>query len=365
MLPKSRIVNLPVYQPGKPAEEVKKELGLEEVIKLASNENPYGCSPRVRAAIEAELANITQYPDGSSAELTEVLAQHLGVSREQIIFGCGSDEVIALICRAFLLPGDETVMADQTFSVYDTNSRIEGATIIEVPLQDGTHDLEGMLAKVGEKTKIVWICNPNNPTGTIVTDDALRSFLDRVPAHVLVVLDEAYAEYVTDASYTDGISLLGKYSNVIVLRTFSKIYGLASLRIGYGVGQPEVIQLINRVREPFNTSRFGQAAAKASIADLDFVKECRDKNAEGIRYLSAEFDRLGLAYFPAHGNFMLVQVNRPGGEVFQELMKLGIIIRSGFGKYPDYIRVTVGTKEQNVKFIAALEQVLKKDQVQV
>lgn len=365
MLPKSRIVNLPVYQPGKPAEEVKKEMGLEEVIKLASNENPYGCSPRVREAIEAEFTNITQYPDGSSAELTGELAAFLGVKQEQIIFGCGSDEVIALICRAFLLPGDETVMADQTFSVYNTNSQIEGAVIVEVPLKDGTHDLDAMLAKVSEKTKIVWICNPNNPTGTIVSDDALTSFLDRIPSHVLVVLDEAYAEYVTDSSYTDGISLLGKYSNVIVLRTFSKIYGLASLRIGFGVGQPEVIQLINRVREPFNTSRFGQAAAKAAIADQAFVKECRDNNYSGLEYLSAEFDRLGLAYFPAHGNFILVQVKEPGAEVFQDLMKLGIIIRAGFNKYPDYIRVTVGTPEQNAKFIAALEQVLSKRKAQV
>ncbi|MNJ43071.1 Histidinol-phosphate aminotransferase [compost metagenome] len=256
-------------------------------------------------------------------------------------------------------------MADQTFSVYNTNSQIEGAVIVEVPLKDGTHDLDAMLAKVSEKTKIVWICNPNNPTGTIVSDDALTSFLDRIPSHVLVVLDEAYAEYVTDSSYTDGISLLGKYSNVIVLRTFSKIYGLASLRIGFGVGQPEVIQLINRVREPFNTSRFGQAAAKAAIADQAFVKECRDNNYRNLQYLSAEFDRLGLAYFPAHGNFILVQVKEPGAEVFQDLMKLGIIIRAGFNKYPDYIRVTVGTPEQNAKFIAALEQVLSKRKAQV
>ncbi|MDN4067507.1 histidinol-phosphate transaminase [Paenibacillus vini] len=358
MLPKPQIVNLPVYQPGKPIEEVKRELGLEEVIKLASNENPYGCSPKARAAIETELSNLSLYPDGSAAELTEVLAGHHGVNRDQIIFGCGSDEIIALITRAFFLPGDETIMADSTFSVYKSNADIEGAVSLEVPLQNGTHDLQAMLGEIGEKTKAVWICNPNNPTGTIVSNAELISFLDQVPANVLVVLDEAYAEYVTDPDYSNGIKLLSQYPNLIVLRTFSKIYGLASLRIGYGVGQPNVIKLINQVREPFNTSRIGQAAAKASVTDHAFVSECREKNREGIEYLYKQFDRMQLSYFPAHGNFIMVDVKSPAVEMFQSLLKLGIIVRSGFGKYPNHIRVTVGSAEQNAKFIAALEQVL-------
>lgn len=365
MLPKPQIVNLPVYQPGKPIEEVKRELGLEEVIKLASNENPFGCSPRVRAAIERELANISLYPDGSAAELTEALAGRLGVKREQIIFGCGSDEIIALIARAFFLPGDETVMADQTFSVYKSNADIEGAASIEVPLRDGTHDLEAMLGSIGSRTKVVWICNPNNPTGTIVPNDELVSFLDRVPGHVLVVLDEAYAEYVTDAAYSDGIALLDKYPNLVVLRTFSKIYGLASLRIGYGVGQSGVIKLINQVREPFNTSRIGQAAAKAALADQEFVSDCRTKNRQGIDYLYGEFERLELPFFPAHGNFIMVDVKRPAVEMFQALLQLGIIVRAGFPKYPNYVRVTVGSAEQNAKFVAALEQVLGKPAARV
>ncbi|WP_059052531.1 histidinol-phosphate transaminase [Paenibacillus senegalimassiliensis] len=365
MLPKPQIVNLPVYQPGKPIEEVKKELGLEEVIKLASNENPFGSSPEVQAAITQELANVSLYPDGSAAELTELLASQLGVAKEQIIFGCGSDEIIALIARAFFLPGDENVMADQTFSVYKSNADIEGAVSIEVPLKEGTHDLEAIQAAIGAKTKVVWICNPNNPTGTIVTRGELQSFLDRVPEHVLVVLDEAYAEYVTDVDYPSGISLLSKYPNLVVLRTFSKIYGLASLRIGYGVGQASVIKLINQVREPFNTSRFGQAAAKAALRDQQFVEECRSKNREGIAYLYQEFDRLGLSYFPAHGNFIMVDVQRPASEMFQALLKLGIIIRGGFGKYPTYVRVTVGSAEQNAKFVTALEQVLGKPAARV
>lgn len=365
MLPKPQIVGLPVYQPGKPIEEVKKELGLEDVIKLASNENPFGCSPGVRAAIEQEFMNISLYPDGSAAELTEAVAKHLGVNREQIIFGCGSDEIIALIARAFFLPGDETVMADQTFSVYKSNADIEGAVSIEVPLKDGTHDLEAMLARIGTKTKIVWVCNPNNPTGTIVPHEQLISFLDQVPGHVLIVLDEAYAEYVTDASYSDGIGLLEKYPNLVVLRTFSKIYGLASLRIGYGVGQPAVIKLINQVREPFNTSRIGQAAAKAALADQEYVRDCREKNRSGIQYLYEQFDRLGLSYFPAHGNFIMVDVKRSAADMFQSLLKLGIIIRAGFSKYPNSIRATVGSAEQNAKFVDALEQVLNKSAAEV
>lgn len=358
MQPKPQIVNLPVYQPGKPIEEVKRELGLDEVIKLASNENPYGASPKAKEAIQQELSQISIYPDGSAAELTEVLSGHLGVNRDQIIFGCGSDEVIALITRAFLLPGEENIMADQTFSVYKSNADIEGAVSIEVPLLEGTHDLDSMLKAVNDRTKIIWICNPNNPTGTMVSQSAIVNFLNKVPERVLVVLDEAYAEFVTDPSYPDGLSLLSKYPNLMILRTFSKIYGLASLRIGYGVGHPSVVKLINQVREPFNTSRLAQAAAKAAITDHEFIEACRTKNRSGVEYLTSEFDRLGLEYFPAHGNFILVNVKKSGREVFQSLLKIGVIIRAGFDKYPEYIRVSVGTPDENTKFIAALEKVL-------
>lgn len=365
MKPKSQIVNIPVYEPGKPIEEVKRELGLSEVIKLASNENPYGASPRVKEAVLAELDNISLYPDGGAVELTAEVARFLGVEPGQIIFGCGSDEVIALICRAFLVSGDETIMADQTFSVYKSNADIEGAVSIEVPLVDGKHDLEAMLAKLSSKTKIVWICNPNNPTGTILSETELTGFLDQVPSDVMVVLDEAYFEYVTDLSYPDGSKLLSQYPNLVVLRTFSKIYGMASLRIGYGVAQPEVIQLINRVREPFNTTRAAQAAAKAALGDQEYVANCRIANAEGIKQLQAKFDRLGLDYFPAHGNFIMVNVRKPAVEMFQSLLQKGIIVRAGFGKYPNHVRVTVGSEEQNKAFIHALEQVLSEDKAQV
>jgi histidinol-phosphate aminotransferase len=363
MRPKPHIVDLPVYQPGKPIEEVKRELGLDEVIKLASNENPYGSSSLVAEAIQAELSQLSLYPDGSSAELTTVLGEHLGVERNQIIFGCGSDEVIALITRAFILPQDESIMADQTFSVYKTNVDIEGGISIEVPLKDGVHDLDAMLAAVTDHTKIIWICNPNNPTGTIVEHDNLISFLNQVPSHVLVVLDEAYCEFVTDENYSDGISLLNQYPNLVALRTFSKIYGLASLRIGYAVASAQTITYINQVREPFNTSRIAQAAAKAALTDYDFVEACRTKNQQGIEYLCGQFDELGLSYFPANGNFIFVNIESSGLEMFQSLLKQGIIIRAGFGKYPNYIRVSVGTPEQNEKFITALKLALAHAQI--
>ncbi|MGG3282409.1 histidinol-phosphate transaminase [Paenibacillus solani] len=358
MKPKAQIVNLPVYQPGKPIEEVKKELGLDVVIKLASNENPYGCSPQATEAITAELGALSLYPDGSAAELTAALAEKLGIERSQIIFGCGSDEIIALIIRAFLEPGDETIMADQTFSVYKTNADIEGAVSIEIPLVDGKHDLQAMAKAVTDKTKIIWVCNPNNPTGTIVSESELVSFLDEVPARTMVVLDEAYYEYVTDAAYPDSIKLMERYPNLVILRTFSKIYGLAALRIGYGIGQQEVISLINRVREPFNTGRLAQVAAMAALKDQEFIATCRRLNAEGITYIQREFDRLGLSYFPANGNFIMVDVKKPGAEVFNSLLRKGIIVRPGFAVYPNYIRVTVGSEEQNKAFIGALEQVL-------
>jgi histidinol-phosphate aminotransferase len=363
--PKSNIVHLPVYQPGKPIEEVKRELGLTEVIKLASNENPFGCSEAAKQAIMNELANTSLYPDGAAVALTEALAGHLGVGKDQIIFGAGSDEVILMIARAFLVPGDETIMADETFPQYRHNVEIEGAKIIEVPLKDGRHDLPAMLEKVTDKTKIVWICNPNNPTGTIVTKDELDAFMAKVPAHVLVVLDEAYCEYIDDPAYPNGIEYVKRHPNVISLRTFSKIYGLASLRIGYGIGRPEIIRYINQVREPFNTTRYAQAAAKAALEDTAFIAECRRRNAEGLAYLKAEFDRLGLRYFEPYGNFVMFDTGIPSQKVFDALLRKGIISRARWTHYPTHIRITVGSAEQNRKFIEALEQVLQELAVQI
>ncbi|WP_270171559.1 histidinol-phosphate transaminase [Paenibacillus sp. SYP-B4298] len=365
MQPKKHIVHLPVYQPGKPVEEVKRELGLTEVIKLASNENPFGCSDKAKEAIVAELANTSIYPDGASVSLTAEAAARLGVETNQIIFGAGSDDVILMLARAFFVPGDETIMADQTFAQYKHNAEIENATIIEVPLNDGKHDLPAMLAAVTDRTKIIWICNPNNPTGTIVTHDELEQFLRQVPPSVLVVLDEAYCEYVYDEEFPLGLELLKSYKNLVLLRTFSKIYGLAALRVGYGIGHPEVISLINLVREPFNTSRFGQAAARAALTDEEFVARCHELNKQGIAYVTGELERLDLSYFPAHGNFVMFDTKHPSAQVFDGLLKRGIISRAKWSKYPTHIRITIGSREQNERFIAALEQVLQELAVQV
>lgn len=365
--PKPNVVRLPVYQPGKPIEEVKRELGLETVIKLASNENPFGCSPAVHEAIKREMANIALYPDGAARELTAALAGHLGVEEGQLIFGAGADEVILMIARAFLRPGDETVMARDTFSQYRHNAEVEGAVCVEVPLLDGKHDLQAMLDEVTDKTRIVWICNPNNPTGTIVTHKEIEAFLGRVGEDVLVVLDEAYAEYVMSADYGNGCALLNDFPNLVVLRTFSKIYGLASLRIGYGIGHPDVIRAINQVRPPFNTTRLAQKAALAALSDQAFIDRCRTANAEGIRYLEQAFAELGLSSFPAHGNFIMVDTGKPSAEVFDGLLKRGYIVRAGhqLGDFPTSIRVTVGSREQNEGFIRALGEVLQARQVNV
>lgn len=365
MQPKKNIVHLPVYQPGKPMEEVKRELGLSEVIKLASNENPFGSSEKAKEAITAELSNTSIYPDGGAVQLTAALAERFGVQPDQIIFGAGSDEVILMIARAFFEPGDETVMASHTFPQYKHNAEIEGAACIEVPLKDGTHDLDAMLDKITDRTKVVWICNPNNPTGTMVTHAQMEDFLRKVPSRVLVVLDEAYAEYNMTNEYPDGFRLLKEFGNVILLRTFSKIYGLASLRIGYGIGRADVIRSVNQVREPFNTSRFGQSAALASLLDDAFLEKCRDENSKGIAYLTGQFDQLGLSYYPAHGNFIMVDVQRPAGLVFDGLLRKGIIVRGGHQlDFPSKIRVTVGSQEQNEKFIHALKSVLSEVSVQ-
>lgn len=359
MQPKPNIVHLPVYQPGKPIEDVKREFGLTEVIKLASNENPFGCSPKAKEAIIKEMDQITLYPDGASVILTEAVSRKFGVDPSQVIFGMGSDEIILMIARAFLCPGDESVMATHTFGQYKHNVQIEGGISIEVPLKNGVHDLPAMMDKVTSRTKIVWICNPNNPTGTMVTHQEIADFMAQVPEHVLVVLDEAYAEYNLTSDYPDGFQLIKEYRNLILLRTFSKIHGLASLRIGYGIGDPQVIRSINQVREPFNTSRFAQAAALASLGDDEFIAECRKNNAAGMAYLYGEFDRLGLSYFPSIANFIMVDVQKPAEEVFNGLLRRGMIVRGGHSLgFPTSLRVTIGSQEQNETFIRTLEEVL-------
>ncbi len=354
---KEQLLTLSPYKPGKPIEEVKKEYGLQEIIKLASNENPHGCSPNVKAAIEAELENMALYPDGYAAALREKLAKHLNVNEKQLIFGNGSDEVIQVLCRALLSPDTNTVMAAPTFPQYRHNAVIEGAEIREIPLIEGDHDLNAMLKAIDEQTRIVWVCTPNNPTGTYVNEKTLIPFLDAVPDSVLVVLDEAYYEYVSAADFPESTPLLQKYPNLMILRTFSKAYGLASLRIGYGIANEELLQRIEPAREPFNTSRMAQAAAYAALEDQFFIEHCKQLNNEGLKQFYDFCDQHQLHYYPSETNFILIDFGRQGDEVFQYLLERGIIVRSGNALgFPTSVRITVGSKQQNEKIISLLEQ---------
>ncbi|WP_054949629.1 histidinol-phosphate transaminase [Numidum massiliense] len=363
MQPKRSVRGLPVYRPGKSIDEVKREYGLRHVIKMASNENPAGCSPYV---VENLLPSsnsgqqLALYPDGEMRELRQTAARHLRVEPEQLIFGNGSDEIIQIIARCFLEPGMNTVMAQTTFPRYKTNVQIENVDVVEIPLTGGTHDLEAMAAAVNERTKIVWVCNPNNPTGTIVTHDALVQFIDRIPSSTLVVLDEAYAEYVADEHYPRTAELLANYPNVIALRTFSKIYGLAALRVGYGIAQPEIVSELNRVREPFNVNALAQRAAHLALRDQSFVQACHRANLAGLEQLTTAFTRLGLSFYPPHGNFVFVDTGHPASDVYTSLLQQGIIVRAddSWG-CPTAIRVTVGNEAENAAFLNAFEQFLQ------
>ncbi|MGO4888107.1 histidinol-phosphate transaminase [Anaerobacillus sp. MEB173] len=355
MKAKQQIIGLPSYKPGKPMDEVKQELGLTKVIKLASNENPFGSSKKAQNAICEAVSGLAIYPDGYARTLREKVAAHLGVNGEQLIFGNGSDEVIQILCRTFLTPETNTVTATPTFSQYGHNAIIEGAEIREIPLKDGVHDLEAMLAAIDENTRIVWVCNPNNPSGTYNNETDFLSFLKRVPKDVLVVSDEAYYEYAVADDYPNTIPLLEQYGNLMVLRTFSKAYGLAALRVGYGVASKELISLLDPARPPFNTTSLAHVAACAALDDQEFINECKKKNREGLEQYYQFCQNFNLSYFPSQGNFILIDFNHPGNELFDYLLRRGYIVRSGEALgFPTYIRITVGSTEENDGIIQEL-----------
>lgn len=357
---KPQLLPLKPYEPGKPIEEVKRELGLEKVIKLASNENPFGCSDKAKEAIRAELNQLHIYPDGYAFEIREKVAEHLNVNKEQLIFGNGSDEIILLLCRALLSPDKNTVMAHPSFSQYKHNALIEGAEIREVPLNNGEHDLDEMLKQIDENTAIVWVCNPNNPSGNYIDKERFLAFLEQVPKNVLVVSDEAYHEYVVADDYPDTISLLNQFPNLMVLRTFSKAYGLASLRIGYGVANEDFIKSLDPARPPFNTSTLAQVAAIAALDDQAFIETCRKKNREGMLQFYTFCDEHHLKYYPSETNFILIDFNRNGDEIFQYLLQRGFIVRSGVPLgFPTAIRVTIGSEQENSELIEILTKMLK------
>lgn len=357
---KQQLHTLQPYQPGKPIEEVKRQYGLEKIVKLASNENPFGYAKGVKEAIIKCIDEVNLYPDGSAKNLRESISKHLEVSENQLIFGNGSDEVIQTICRALLTPETNTVMASHTFGQYKHNAIIEGASVREVELINGFHDLKGMLEEIDENTRVVWVCNPNNPTGTYIEKEALFSFVKKVPSTTLIVIDEAYYEYVQADDYLETIPLLEQFPNLIILRTFSKIYGLASLRIGYGVGNAEFIKKLEPVREPFNTSRFAQAAAIASISDQEFVSSCNKKNREELQKFEDFCQRYNLAFYPSQCNFILIDFEPlEGNYVFQYLLERGYIVRSGNALgFPTCVRITVGQPEDNAGIIELLSEML-------
>jgi histidinol-phosphate aminotransferase len=355
------ITRLVPYRPGKPIEEVKRELGLTHVVKLASNENALGPSPRALEAIQTFAAKMHLYPDAASFDLRCAVAERLRVSPENIVFGNGSDDIIHLLGVTFLRPGEEVIQGDPSFVRYEAAATLNNAPCHLVPLTaDWTHDLDAMADKVNANTRLLFIANPNNPTGTIVTRAALERFLDRIPPRVIVVLDEAYFEYAEAVpDYPQGVDYVREGRNVVVLRTFSKAYGLAGLRIGFGVMRPEMAEWINRTREPFNVNYMAQAAAQAALEDTDHVARTVAMNHEGKQAFYAAFSEMQLPFTPTYGNFVWVDVRRDCREVFQALLRRGVITRTGdiFGA-PTHLRVTIGTTEENARFLTALREIL-------
>jgi histidinol-phosphate aminotransferase len=349
------IENISPYVPGKPISDVQRELGLSNVIKLASNENPFGCSPKVKQAIAEGLSEINLYPDGNATLLRESLARHYGLDPEQFVFGAGSNEIISFIAQLFLNPGDESIYPMPSFVWYNTAVRAVGAVPVKIPLRDYTTDLDAIKSSITEKTKIIWICNPNNPTGTIITDKQQEEFLDSVPRNVVVVLDEAYYEYAKGEGFPESVPLLKKYPNIIVLRTFSKAYGLAALRVGYGITSPEIVSYLNRIRPPFNVNTLAQKAAVAALEDQSFVSYAVSETKKGRLTLYEAFEKLGLKYIKSYTNFIWVETSYQSGEIFQKLLKKGVIIRPFMD---NWIRITVGTEEENRALIKSLEEIL-------
>ncbi len=354
------IYDVKPYVPGKPIEDVKRELGLKSVIKLASNENPYPPSKKVLAAMAAAIKGVNRYPDGGCVVLRKALAKFLKVGEDQLIFGNGSDEIIVLAVKAFVGQGDEVIIAQPSFLIYDIASRLAGAKIHSVPLKNFKYDLAAMKAKISRRTKIIFIGNPDNPSGTYINLKEAQDLIKAVSKDTLVFFDEAYFEYVHSKDYPDGIALMKKYPNVLVTRTFSKMYGLAGLRVGYGIGRPDIIDILNRLREPFNVNSVAQAAAVAALGDQAYYKNVAAKVEEQRQFLYRSLTGLHLAYVKSFTNFILIYVGGDGTALAQALLKQGVIIRdmSAWG-LKGYIRVSIGTNQENKRFIQTLKKIVE------
>ncbi len=355
----SGVANLNPYVPGKPVSELERELGITNSVKLASNENPLGCSPKAIAAINGELGEIARYPDGGGYELRNALANKHGLSSSCVTLGNGSNDVLDMIARVFLGPGKESLFSQHAFAVYPISSQAVGSDLKIAPAKDYGHDLDAMAKMITERTSVIWIANPNNPTGNWLGSRELRSFVESVSSEIIVVVDEAYIEYVEEDDYPDASKWLSDFPNLIVTRTFSKAYGLASLRVGYGLSHPDVADLLNRVRQPFNVNSMALAAARAAMEDTDFIRRAIETNRDGMSQLVQGFDQMGLEYIPSVGNFITVDVQRSGPEVDQALLREGCIVRpvANYG-LPNHLRVSIGLPGENARLLDAMKKVL-------
>ena len=352
--------DLAPYTPGRSIEEVKEIYGLDDVVKLASNENPYGVAPAVKQQLAAQQINFEVYPDGYAGKLRKKMAEKLNVTESNLLFGSGSDEIIVIIARALLGPGKNTIAATPTFPQYGHHAKIEGAEVKEIPLIDGAHDLNGFLQAIDEDTSVIWLCSPNNPTGNLINSDALKKFLDKVPENILVVLDEAYYEYIVDEKHVNTVNLIEQYPNVIVLRTFSKAYGLAAFRVGYAIGNPTVITNLDTARSPFNVTTAGLILAEKALEDDTFIEECKVVNRQQMERFIQYAAQQNLHIFDSQANFVLIEVPGGAAEATEKFLEQGYIVRSGDALgIPGYIRVTVGTAVQNDGFFKAFDLLLE------
>lgn len=354
------IRDLKPYQPGKPIEELRRELGIDDIIKLASNENPLGASPKgIEAALNV-VPDVAIYPDGSGYQLKNVLADKFKIDAEKITLGNGSDSLLAMFVQAFVKPGDEVITSQYAFAPFSILTKTNHGTPVIVPAKQWSYDLPAMLAAINDKTRIIFIANPNNPTGTWLTETQLTNFLKQVPDNVIVVFDEAYYEYIDHPDYPNSIALQENYPNLIITRTFSKIYGLAGLRIGYSITTTQIASVLNRIRLPFNVSVPALVAAAAALQDDEHVKKSLRVNQLGMQQLSEGFERLKLEYIPSVCNFLTVDVGRDGQQVYQELLKHGIIVRPlvPYGM-PNHLRISIGSEHENSRLIDALTEILK------
>ena len=358
----SYVRSIAPYQPGKPISELAREMGLDEaaIVKLASNENPRGIGPRTRAAIEASIGDIARYPDGNGFELKQALAKRYGVDMGSIVLGNGSNDVLELVALAFLGPGRAAVFSQHCFAVYPLATQARGARSIAVPAKNYGHDLDAMARAIDDETYVAWLANPNNPTGTFARQQEVEAFLKRVPERALVVLDEAYNEYLPPELRGDTVKLIKRHPNLVITRTFSKAYGLAGLRVGYALAHPSVADVMNRVRQPFNVNSIALAAARAALDDMEFVARSYAENLQGLRQIEEGSRRLGLDYIPSSGNFITVRVGK-AADIYKRLLRRGVIVRPVGGGYglPEHLRVTVGTAEENERFLGALAASLK------